>query len=103
MTVEFRNVTFIYPSTERKIFDNLSFTFGGKKFVAVVGENGAGKTTFFKLLMRLYDPNEGEILIADYILYLKNGQVIESGTHRHLIEQGGKYATMYNTQKNRFI
>ena len=248
LTVEFRNVTFIYPSTERKIFDNLSFTFGGKKFVAIVGENGAGKTTFFKLLMRLYDPNEGEILIngidlrdydiqslragisacmqdycyyqytvrdnitfgkpasdeelheilkkvrlddvvdgyengldqkmgkqfwpdginmsrgqsqklalarcifkksaglylldepssaldpiaeeqigeamydiskdknvimitqrltmvryADYILYLENGQVIESGTHQHLIEQGGKYATMYNTQKNRFI
>ena len=63
LTVEFRNVTFIYPSTERKIFDNLSFSFSGKQFVAIVGENGAGKTTFFKLLMRLYDPNEGEILI----------------------------------------
>lgn len=248
LTVEFRNVTFIYPSTERKIFDNLSFSFSGKKFVAIVGENGAGKTTFFKLLMRLYDPNEGEILIngidlrdydiqslcagisacmqdycyyqysvrdnitfgkpasdeelheilkkvrlddvvdgyeqgldqkmgkqfwsdginmsrgqsqklalarcifkksaglylldepssaldpiaeeqigeamydisndknvlmitqrltmvryADYILYLENGQVIESGTHQQLIEQDGKYANMYNTQKKRFI
>ena len=40
---------------------------------------------------------------ADYILYLENGQVIESGTHQHLIAQGGKYATMYNTQKNRCI
>ena len=40
---------------------------------------------------------------ADYILYLENGQAIESGTHQHLIEQGGKYSTMYNTQKNRFI
>ena len=40
---------------------------------------------------------------ADYILYLENGQVIESGTHQQLIEQDGKYANMYNTQKKRFI
>lgn len=40
---------------------------------------------------------------ADYILYIENGQVIESGTHQQLIEQDGKYANMYNTQKKRFI
>lgn len=61
--VEFRDVSFCYPGTGRKVLDhvNLKFRIGEK--LAIVGENGSGKSTFIKLLCRLYDPTEGEILL----------------------------------------
>lgn len=61
--IEFRNVTFRYPNTERDVLTNLSFTIASKSTVAVVGENGAGKTTLIKLLARFYDPTDGTILL----------------------------------------
>ncbi|MCB0110553.1 MAG: ABC transporter ATP-binding protein, partial [Caldilineaceae bacterium] len=61
--IEFRNVSFRYPGTERLILQHLSFTIAPHSTVAVVGENGAGKTTLIKLLARFYDPTEGEILL----------------------------------------
>lgn len=62
-SIEFRNVGFTYPGTTRKIFENLNITINPGEDIAFVGENGAGKTTFVKLLMRFYDVTEGEILI----------------------------------------
>lgn len=62
-SLEFRNVTFKYPKTERYVLKNLSLKIDGKKRYAIVGANGAGKTTLTKLLVRLYDNYEGEILI----------------------------------------
>lgn len=61
--VEFRNVSFCYPgsSTYALRHINMKFPIGGR--LAVVGRNGSGKTTFIKLLCRLYDPTEGEILL----------------------------------------
>lgn len=61
--VEFKDVSFCYPGTDRKVLDhvNLKFRIGEK--LAIVGENGSGKSTFIKLLCRLYDPTEGEILL----------------------------------------
>jgi len=61
--IEFRDVSFRYPHTESYALRhvNLKFRVGGK--MAVVGMNGSGKTTFIKLLCRLYDPDEGEILL----------------------------------------
>ncbi|MEM7532541.1 MAG: ABC transporter ATP-binding protein [Chloroflexota bacterium] len=61
--IEFRNVTFSYPGSDRPILQNVSFTIPPETSVAVVGENGAGKTTLVKLLARFYDPTEGEILL----------------------------------------
>lgn len=61
--IEFRNVSFKYPHSDRYIYKNLSFTIKPGQRLAIVGVNGAGKTTFVKLLTRLYDPTEGEILI----------------------------------------
>ena len=61
--IEFKNVSFIYPGTEKKVLENLSFIISPKQEIAVVGLNGAGKTTLFRLLTRVYDPTEGEILI----------------------------------------
>lgn len=61
--IEFRNVSFSYPGTDKKVFDNLNITINPGEDIALVGENGAGKTTFVKLLTRIYDVSSGEILI----------------------------------------
>ncbi len=61
--IEFRNVSFKYPSTDFYALKNISLKFEAGKKLAVVGVNGSGKTTFIKLLCRLYDPDEGEILL----------------------------------------
>ncbi|MBE5875110.1 MAG: ABC transporter ATP-binding protein [Lachnospiraceae bacterium] len=61
--VEFRNVSFKYPGSENYALKNVNMKFEIGKRLAVVGMNGSGKTTFIKLLCRLYDPTEGEILL----------------------------------------
>ena len=62
-TVEFRNVTFRYPGKEKNILENISFRVGKNETVSIIGANGAGKTTLIHLLIRLYDPTEGTILL----------------------------------------
>jgi ATP-binding cassette subfamily B protein len=61
--IAFENVGFRYPETESWVVRNLSFTLAAGETLALVGENGAGKTTIAKLLTRLYDPSEGRITI----------------------------------------
>lgn len=61
--VEFRNVSFKYPKTEAYALKNVNLKFKVGEKLAIVGMNGSGKTTFIKLLCRLYDPTEGEILL----------------------------------------
>jgi len=61
--VVFDNVGFRYPGAERWAVRNLSFALRAGEVLALVGENGAGKTTIVKLLARLYDPDEGRILV----------------------------------------
>lgn len=59
----FRNVSFKYPKAENYALKNVNLTLKAGERLAVVGLNGAGKTTFIKLLMRLYEPTEGEIIL----------------------------------------
>ncbi|MFJ4684976.1 ABC transporter ATP-binding protein [Streptomyces sp. NPDC088789] len=63
--IEFRNVCFTYPGTTKPVLDDLSFRIQAGQCVALVGQNGAGKTTIVKLLTRLYEPTAGQILIDD--------------------------------------
>ena len=62
-TIEFRDVSFRYPGTERDVISHLNLTVEAGQTLVIVGLNGAGKTTLIKLLTRLYDPTEGEILL----------------------------------------
>jgi ATP-binding cassette subfamily B protein len=60
---EFRNVSFAYPGTTRRVLSNFNFTLEPGQRIALIGENGQGKTTVVKLITRLYDPTEGQILL----------------------------------------
>jgi ATP-binding cassette subfamily B protein len=60
---EFRNVSFRYPGSDRLILNRLNFDFHPRERIALIGENGQGKTTIVKLITRLYDPIEGQVLL----------------------------------------
>jgi ATP-binding cassette subfamily C protein len=60
---EFKNVSFKYPNSDKYIYKNLNIKIQAGQKLAIVGHNGAGKTTFVKLLCRLYDVTDGEILL----------------------------------------
>jgi ATP-binding cassette subfamily B protein len=77
---EFRNVSFTYPGTNRTVLHHFNFTLAPGERIALIGENGQGKTTVVKLITRLYDPTEGQILLdgidlRDYAL---------DDLHRHI-------------------
>ena len=84
LDIEFRNVSFTYPGKDPEThaaLRNISFTVRAGDTIALVGRNGAGKTTIVKLLTRLYDPDEGEILVG--------GRNIKEYDLRELREQVG--------------
>ena len=56
-------MSFAYPGTERRVLKNFNFTIEPGQRIALIGENGQGKTTVVKLITRLYDPTEGQILL----------------------------------------
>jgi ATP-binding cassette subfamily B protein len=61
--VEFRDVSFSYPGNSRRVLDRINFKLHTGERLALIGENGQGKTTIVKLITRLYDPTEGQILL----------------------------------------
>ena len=61
--IEFRNVSFKYPNTDKYVLQDINFTIHDKESLALVGENGAGKSTLVLLLCGLYKPTSGEILL----------------------------------------
>lgn len=67
-SIEFRKVSFSYPGTEKYVLKNISFCVRSGEKIAIVGKNGSGKTTLVHLLMGLYYPTEGEILINGKLL-----------------------------------
>ena len=63
VSIEFKNVFFKYPNTERYVLKDLSFKIERGEKIAIVGTNGAGKSTIVKLISGLFEPDQGEILI----------------------------------------
>lgn len=82
-TIRFSHVSFSYPNTNENALSDISLEIHANEFVALVGENGSGKTTIVKLLLRLYDVSEGEILI--------NGKNIKEYTLESLRRQCSTY------------
>lgn len=88
-SIEFRKVSFTYPGTDKKIIDELNMTLLAEKTYGLVGLNGSGKSTLVNLLLRLYEPDSGEILldgvnIKDYNIfsyYEAIACVFQSTTH----------------------
>lgn len=64
-TIKFQDVSFTYPGTEQKILDGISFSVKAGERIAIMGATGAGKTTLFQLLPRLFEPDSGEISLGD--------------------------------------
>lgn len=88
-SLEFRDVTFRYPSAEKNALEHISFKINKGDTIAVVGINGAGKSTLVKLMLRFYDPDEGEILY--------NGVNIKEYT---LDSYRNAFATVFQDYKN---
>nr|WP_244866450.1 lipid A ABC transporter ATP-binding protein/permease MsbA [Photorhabdus heterorhabditis] len=87
--IEFRNVTFCYPTKELPALQNISIHIPAGKIVALVGRSGSGKSTIANLLTRFYDVNEGSILLDDhdlreYTLSSLRGQVALVSQNVHL-------------------
>ena len=68
-SIEFRNVCFSYPNSEKEVLHNISFHIQKGEKISIVGLNGAGKTTLVKLICRLYQPTFGEILINGHSIF----------------------------------
>lgn len=88
-SLEFKNVTFRYPSAKKNSLENVSFKIEKGETVAVVGVNGAGKSTLVKLILRFYDVTDGEILY--------NGVNIKEYTVDSL---RSSFATVFQDYKN---
>lgn len=106
--MEFRHVTFRYPGSDVDALKDFSIKFRIGEKLAVVGRNGSGKTTFIKLLCRLYDPTEGEILLNgidirkyDYREYLSLFSVVFQDFQIPAFSVGQTVAAAENYDKER--
>lgn len=90
--IEFRDVSFRYPGTDKEVLKHLSLSFRLDEKIALVGENGCGKSTLIKLLLGLYEPSEGDILLDGISLRAYSGDqrkkifsaVFQDSTEYHL-------------------
>lgn len=109
-TIEFRHVSFHYPGSDRDVLKDFSIRFQIGECLAVVGKNGSGKTTFIKLLCRLYDPTEGQILLNgidirkyDYQEYLSLFSVVFQDFKIPALPLGQTVAVSRNYDADRVI
>ncbi len=106
--IEFRDVSFKYPGSDAWALRHVSMRFRIGERLAVVGQNGSGKTTFIKLLCRLYDPTEGEILLNgidirkyDYKEYISIFSIVFQDFKLFAFQLGQNVASGINPQKEK--
>lgn len=95
-TIELKNVSFRYPGTDRDVLKNLNFTFRAGDTAVLVGLNGAGKTTLIKLITRLYDPTQGQILLDGHDIKEYDLAALYR-LYGIIFQDFGKYAETVNT------
>jgi len=89
--IRFEDVVFAYPNTDRKILNGVNLTINPGEHLAIVGENGAGKSTMIKLLLRLYSPDSGRITVnGTDIAKLSQEQL--HGVFSAVFQDYGKYS-----------
>ena len=105
-TLEARNVSFRYPGSDEYVLQNINLKIGVGEKLAIVGMNGSGKTTFIKLLCRLYDPTEGQILLNgidiqkfDYQEYLRLLSVVFQDFQLYSFQLGENVAASKEVDK----
>ena len=91
ITIAFKNVYFKYPSSEKNILNNISFSINPGERVALVGKSGSGKTTILDLIPRLYDPDDGYITFNNQKITEKNLNSV-----RGCISYVGQDFTLFN-------
>lgn len=110
--LEFRNLSFSYPETDKPILNNVSFIAELGQSVAVVGQSGSGKTTLTSLILRFYDYQQGSILldgvdIRDYTLKNLRQHIALVAQHVTLfndtIERNIAYGTLINSSRDQVI
>jgi ATP-binding cassette, subfamily B, multidrug efflux pump len=110
--VEFKNVSFSYEENSEKVLDNISFKSGPGETTAIIGGTGSGKSTLVKLIPRLFEATQGEILIdginikdidinvlRDKIGYVPQKAVLFTGTIRENISYGKENASISDLEK----
>lgn len=96
-TIELRDVCFAYPGSQKNVLDHINLTLNAGDTAVLVGLNGAGKTTLIKLLTRLYDPTEGQILLDGADIRLYDTQALYK-MYGIIFQDFGKYAM--NVEEN---
>ncbi|KXB59002.1 energy-coupling factor transporter ATPase [Gemelliphila asaccharolytica] len=90
--LKFKNISFTYPNTAKKVLDNISFEVKQGEWITILGNNGSGKTTIIKLISAQYEKSEGEIFLDNKEYTLENLDYIRS-----------KVAIVFQNPDNQFV
>lgn len=83
MSIEFRNVEYQYPDSDKHALKNVNFSIKPGSLVCIVGYNGAGKSTLINLMTRIVDPTDGTVLISESATTLMRSSIQNADKQDH--------------------